>query len=100
MWKANRTKLEIGSPEFIGLRVGFSIYSGWVSAAFIINVASYLKMEYGMMEDESYWACVILYVALAIYVLVSFIEKNPVFGCVYVWVLLAIMGKQTDSPDI
>ncbi len=64
--------------EFIGLRMGFSIYTGWVTAATILNV-SFLLKSLGLKGanaglSESTWTCVILYVALIVYVLASFME--------------------------
>ena len=80
--------------EFIGLRVGFSIYSGWVTAATILNVAIFLKSVGVRDPDISYseesFAVVILCVAEVIYVATTVCENNPVYGVVYIWVLLAI----------
>jgi len=82
--------------EFITLRCGFSIYTGWVTAALIINVAILLK-SLGMKGDnaglglaEDTWCVVILWVAICIYILASFRERNPIYALIFVWVIVAI----------
>ena len=99
MQKTMRTKVNM--VEMISLRVAFSIYTGWVMAATIINIAFFLKAV-GMKDpnagwNEDVWAVIIIYVALAIYILSSFMERNPVFGAVYIWVNFAIRKEATSS---
>lgn len=90
--------------EFISLRIGFTIYSGWVMAASIINTTYFLK-SVGMEEPnagftESVWTIIVLYVALVIYWAATFMERNPLFGCVYLWVIFAIKSEMWDDADI
>lgn len=81
MMQATRTNANIA--EFLFLRLGMSIYSGWVSAATILNVSFTLK-EAGMREsngvDEQLWSVIVAWVALVIYNAAQFNEQNPVFG--------------------
>jgi hypothetical protein len=93
MMISDRTSVTI--TELIGLRGGFTIYSGWVTAATIINVAFLLKSVFGFADPMTYVseeqiAIVILFVALAVYNLASYIELNPLYGSVFIWVLMAI----------
>jgi hypothetical protein len=79
--------------DFIGLRVGFTIYSAWVNAATILNVAFSLKSsgwKDNVIFSESTWGCIVLWVALFIYAMVTLAEKNPLYGLIYIWVLFNI----------
>ena len=102
MRKTCETKVDI--VEFVALRIGFTIYTGWVTAATIIGVSLFLA-SLGMKNpnaglDETTWAVIILYVALVIYILASYVERNPLYGAIYIWVLFAIKNKQAAYPAI
>jgi len=102
MLKSTRAKCNIA--EIIALRCGFTVYTGWVTAATIVNASNFLKLL-GMKNpnagfDESTWTVIMLYVALIVYVLASFMERNPLFGAVYIWVVFAIRTNQTAYADI
>jgi len=81
--------------EKIFFRGGFSIYVGWLTAASILNVCFVLK-GFGVdpqntdVPNEMFWSKVILLVALVLYTAYTFVGRNPLFGIIYVWVLLAI----------
>ena len=99
---ASTTKLNM--VELVSLRVGFTIYTGWVTAASIIGVCFFL-VSVGMTEpnagfSNTAWCIIILYVALIIYILASFRERNPLYAGVYIWVLLAIRSERVDTPSI
>jgi len=102
MMKSTRSKVNV--VEFISLRIGFTLYTGWVTAATILNVSFFLK-SVGMKEgsagfSESVWTCVILWVAFVIYCTATIVERNPLFGCVYFWVVSAIRDKQIEDENI
>jgi len=102
MMKSTRAKLDMF--QIIVMRVMFTLYAGWVNAATIINITNFLA-SVGMKDpsaglNESTWAVIILYVALAIYIVAAFMERNPLFGALYLYVLIAIRAKQTAYPDI
>ena len=100
IWLSNRTSVNV--TEWISLRGGFSIYSGWVTAATILNVAFMLKY-FGVADpnipsfDEEQITIGVLFVALAIYNLASYVELNPLFGSVFIWVLVAIRANVVDK---
>ena len=85
-------KADLNWVEFIFLRVAFSIYNGWVSAATILNTAFIIKAaKIGLfMDSEVGWTVVMIYVALALYIFVSVTQKNVFYGAVYLWVLYNI----------
>jgi len=102
MQKSTRAKVNV--VEFISLRMGFTIYTGWVTAATILNTTFFLK-SVGMKEGssgfpETTWVCIIFYVALVIYILASLMERNPLYGAIYIWVLFAIKNRQAPYSDI
>jgi uncharacterized protein YhhL (DUF1145 family) len=53
-------------------------------------------------EDE--WAITILWVAEVIYELASWTDRNPVYGCVYLWALAGILEEtvshKSDKTDL
>ena len=75
--------------EYLIITLGFSIYAGWVTAASILNVCFLLKSN-GMDQNEQEWGIVIMWVAIVIYNVAAFREKNPVYGLVFLWVIVAI----------
>jgi translocator protein len=81
--------------NFIGLRMGFSVYSGWVTSATILNVSIMLK-AFGVNEtdmaglDEAMVGIVILIIAECIYIGASLYFSNPLYASVFIWVLFAI----------
>jgi len=72
-----------------------SIYSGWLTAATILTASTTLQ-KLGMMDpniiygDEQQWTVLTLWIALVIYNIAQYSEKNPIYGAVFVWALLAI----------
>ncbi len=79
---------------FLSLRIGFAIYAGWVNAATILNVSIWLRSigvkDPGLFISEDTFAVIILWVALIIYVATTMYNRNPIFGLIYIWVLMAI----------
>merc|ERR1712195_89892 len=93
---------KVNAMEFITLRCAFSIYTGWVTAATILNATFFLKsigLE-GTYEYEGTWTVIILWVALCVYILASFMERNPVYASVFIWVLVAIRKNHGDITNI
>ena len=73
---------------------------GWGTAALILNIAFMLK-SWGVVGDfEVTVSVIILWVALVIYVIYSFLERNPLFGAVYIWVLFAIRDFENMHAPI
>lgn len=90
-------KNECNVFTFISIRLGFSIYAGWVNAATILNVSIFLKSvglkDPDFFTTEETMGAIILYVAWIIYILTTVFNMNPVFGIVYIWVLTAIRAN-------
>lgn len=50
--------------EYITMRIGFSIYAGWQTAATIVGITQWLKVDViKNSESEVAWACVMIWVA-------------------------------------
>lgn len=100
------TRARVNGWEFVSLRLGLSIYSGWLTAATILNVTYMLKC-FGVKDpelgsfDEECWTILVLYVALIIYNVASYIEKNPAYGSVFIWVIFAIINNLKElRPEL
>ena len=90
--KSTRTK--VNTCEWIIIRCGFTMYAGWVTAATILNAAWLLK-SFGVADpnipiDEETTTVIILWIALVIYNVATYRERNPLFGGVFIWVIFAI----------
>ena len=86
--------------EIFSFRVGISIYTGWLSAATILGASimfSALGMNTENGYDEQTWGIIILWVGTAVYVCHTVIARNPVFGSVWIWALIAINSRQTND---
>ena len=98
-------KSNVNIMEWFTIRGGFSLYSGWITAAAILNAAFMLKsmgLAYPNIEYvyEGYLTVGVLWVGLIIYNLASYIERNPIYGSVLIWVLLAIRDEiVTEKPQ-
>jgi len=91
---------KLNTFECIFLRGGFSIYVGWLSAANIIGIAMILYSS-GLQSNQVMWTKVILVVAYIIYAAYAFIERNPLFGLIFIWVLLSVReNSQERYPEI
>lgn len=89
--------------ETLSLRTGFTIYAGWVTAATILN-ASFLLKSIGLADpdipygfDEESITQIVAWVALVIYNLVAYTERNPLYGSIFVWVTLAIKAELEEA---
>ena len=92
-YKANRAKLN--TIEFFCIRICFSLYSGWVTGATIVSFATFLQ-ALGMDQNQQTWAIIILSVAVFIYNLACFMEREPLFGVIYIWVIFAVRKEQDE----
>ena len=92
---AEKAKLSI--IELISLRVGFSLYGGWVTTATLINVMHLVKKfqvteEFQSTEpvDDTTFAIIVLCIAEVIYIAVSFFLGDPLYALIFIWSMVAI----------
>jgi len=91
--------------ENIFFRGGMSIYAGWVTTATILNVSFFLKslgVDTGNtnVPNEIFWSRIVLTVAFLIYNSYSAIERNPLYGAVFIWVLTAIKSNIKKNDEL
>jgi len=113
---AGRNKL--GWREMFIVRLTFSLYSGWITAATILNVDFMLKslgmwaketkpyndvaedwLNFMMFMSEEAYAIIVLWVAFVIYEVASWKDKNPVFGLVFSWAGAAILSYELKERE-
>ena len=71
--------------------VAFSMYSGWVTVATILNFSFCIQgLGFRIGVDA---AEIILWGALIIFMTVCLFEQNPVYGAVYLWAVKAIQVR-------
>ena len=86
----------------IGLRIGFTIYSAWLTAATILGFSIALKasgvddaaLGFGFEEQFS---IVLLWVSMGVYIATSWWLKNPLFAAIFFWPLGAIGAEQASK---
>ena len=94
------TRAEVNGWEWTFIRAGLSIYTGWLTTATILNFTATLKFfgfEGFTWFSEELITIVILYTASLIYNLASYIELNPLYGSVFIWVLIAIRNESLNE---
>jgi len=84
--------------EIIGLRCGFSIYCGWLTAATILGFANAGKASglsdaaFGVGFEEG-WGIALLWIGWGVYVASSWWQRNPLFAAVMFWPYTAISDQ-------
>ena len=86
---------ELNAIEVICLRSAMSIYSGWVGCATIISASMMLKMYFTV--NEAAWGVGMLWIALVLYIVNTYVNMDPLFGGVLVWACCAIRSKNTNA---
>ena len=92
----------VNVTELIVVRIGFSIYAGWLTTATILNTVLVL-ISAGLTDDnlgidESLFSCLTMIAGELIYMGASYRYKNPAYACVFIWVLIAIRDNQAAYP--
>lgn len=98
--------LEIGKTKVYGLervlRLPFSLYAGWLTAATILNTAGVLAVNDWDALGVAYpvWGVIMLVVATLIGLLTRFRWNDPVYGAVFVWAFVGIVVARADMPIV
>ena len=90
--------LTLVSPNSIGYYT-FSLYAGWVSVAFILNI-SILILKYKIpifMKYESIFFYIILLVSVLIGLFMLLFRVNYVYGLVFLWAYYGVYKKQKEN---
>ncbi|MFO8018113.1 MAG: hypothetical protein R6U96_05715 [Promethearchaeia archaeon] len=96
--------VERSTKEKWAVVVPWSMYTAWVTAATIISIKTFL-MSIGFNEpmfllSDTYWAVIVLLVALVIYTAAVLTRNDYVYGGVGIWVLLGILIERLTSSEI
>ena len=106
-------RAELSMFEAIVIRSGFSIYSGWVTAAVVLNTFFVIKSwkhpdvaadDFKAVKEEedlkeTSLGVKTLYLVTLIYIALSLEELNPLYGLILFWVLKAInVNQQKNEP--
>lgn len=96
-----RTHMELTNPPFRIVALiwwPFALYSGWITVAFMVNIAAYLaKLNWsGLGLSEITWTLIMIIVAGAINVFVTWKRNLREFAMVGVWALIAIAITNHD----
>jgi len=104
--------------ETIAVRIPFSLYTGWLTAATLLNT-TYMFKSWGwgdfntipwwawewadfmnfMTEEE--WTCVTVWFAFVLFTVISWVERNPLYGGVFIWAGTAILDNLvTNKPEM
>jgi hypothetical protein len=98
--------LEIGKTKVYGLervlRVPFSLYAGWLTAATILNAAGVLAVQNWNGFGLSYptWGLIMLVVASIVGLTTRFYWHDPVYGAVFVWAFVGVVFAQSGASNI
>jgi len=87
--------------EAITIRGGFTFYSAWLLVATILNIFFWIKASGA--KNSLTWAIATLFIAAALYFIISLGLKNPLYSLVYFWVLDGIKnnakGRALSTAD-
>uniref|UniRef100_A0A7J3UXP7 Tryptophan-rich sensory protein n=1 Tax=Candidatus Methanosuratincola petrocarbonis (ex Vanwonterghem et al. 2016) TaxID=1867261 RepID=A0A7J3UXP7_9CREN len=92
-------------PQFrerLVFQVPFSLYLGWITVAFVVNIAAalvYLGWD-GLGLSEIQWGIVAVGLTTAITLVSVFSKRDVVYVLVILWALLGISLKPGVTPDI
>lgn len=96
--------LEIGKTKVYGLervlRLPFSLYAGWLTAATILNTSGVLAVNDWNALGVAYpvWGVIMLFIATVIGLLTRFRWNDPVYGAVFVWAFAGVVIARPEIP--
>ncbi len=96
----------VNLAEFILLRIGYSIYAGWLNHSAIeilCFAAKYLIFGFGY-QYEALAADIMLYVAMIIFMVSTYYLRNPLYGAIFIWssyaTSTATFADETYNQDV
>ena len=93
------TRTEVNKAEGISIRGGFSLYSGWLTVASILNFAFFLK-SLGVTGDLSLTGILMLWAAFIIFNVLSIYDRNPLYSLVFIWALFGIQQNNLRFKSV
>lgn len=97
--------IDRSKKEFYMVSVPWSMYAGWVTAATIVSITTFMEdinfNEPPMVLSDVGWAIVVLLTTLGIYLTVVIRQMDGVYGGVGIWVLIAVIVQRiSDTPVV
>ncbi len=98
------TKLRRRRPSWTGrllIDAPFSLYFGWATTATLANLANwfYARQSWplGLAMDE--WALVTVMIATAVYIWMTTVTRDLIYGAVFLWVAAGIYLRETGIVE-
>jgi len=84
------------------VKLPFSIYLGWISVATIANASQWLYyIDWnGWGIEPATWAVIMLAVATALGMLMSWFENDSAYGLVLIWAFIGITVSQAATANV
>ncbi len=101
--RLNINLVERPKIEKIAIVIPWSMHTAWVTAATIISIKTFLmSINFNnppLLFSDTYWAVIVLLVALGIYTTVLLTRNDYIYAGVGIWVLFGILIERlTTSP--
>ncbi|MEL6254554.1 MAG: tryptophan-rich sensory protein [Bacteroidota bacterium] len=100
--KLNNARNEFSAGPSLLMRVPFSIYTGWITVAFIANLSA-VQIGNGwdnLWLDAITWTQIKLGIAGAAAAIVGLRRRDIAYLAVIAWAAFGISAKQTATPEI
>lgn len=96
--------VERNTTEKITIVAPWSLYTGWVTAATIISIKTFMinlgfNVPRFLLADR-YWAIIVLLMTLLIYITVLLTRNDFIYAGVGIWVLLGILFERLLASDL
>ncbi|RNL56138.1 tryptophan-rich sensory protein [Pedobacter jejuensis] len=97
------TRMELDAhplKEYLFIYWPFALYSGWITVAFIANIAAYLtKIDWqGWGISSVTWAIIMICIAGLVNVIMVYTRNLREFAAVGIWALIAISVSNNNDP--
>lgn len=90
--------------EAVTIRGGFSLYAGWMISATTLSTIWFFNTV-GVAQpkqvafDQGEALARILWICQPVFMILSYYEKNPLFGFVFFWTVIGVHSKHGDESN-
>jgi len=100
--KINR--VERSKTEKLVVIAPWSMYTAWITAATIVSITTFFVSigfnDPPFLLSDTYWAVLVLLVALTIYITVLITRNDRIFAGIGIWVLLGILFERLTTSNL
>ena len=98
------TRLRRRRPSWTGrllIDAPFSLYFGWATTAALANLANwfYDRQSWPLELAMDEWALVTVLIATAVYIWITTVTRDLIYGAVFLWVAAGINLRETGIVD-